>query len=127
MLAGRKDRADVAMSLRTRLAEPDADAPLHFHEFNTLVVELTESPTLVLLTTMLEHISSRATLNFVRHTGEGQNGPLARRAHRGRERLVALVAAGDAPGAEAHWRIHLTEAGERLVAGAGDSVLALFD
>ena len=46
-------------------------------------------------------------------------------AHR---RLVELIAAGDAPGAEAWWRRHLTEANRYLLAiPGGDDPLDLLD
>lgn len=126
MLAARRDRARSAETLRVRLADAEMDQPAHFHEFNALVVELTGNQTLVLLTAMLEHISVAATMNFIRFTDPAEDERLSRRAHRSRLKLIDLIAAGDAKGAEDHWRAYLAEAGKVLVGGVGDSVLALF-
>lgn len=126
VLAGRRDRAASAEALRAVLDPDGTNRPAHFHEFNALVVELTGNQTLILLTAMIEHISRLATINYVQRTGPtSDDARMARRARRGRAKLIDLVAAGDAPGAEAHWRAYLAEAGKTLVQAAGDSVLGL--
>src|SRR4051812_37630471 len=53
MLASRRDRVAVAKQLQARLDDLDPDSAAHFHEFNALVVELTDNQTLILLTAML--------------------------------------------------------------------------
>ncbi|MCU4185302.1 GntR family transcriptional regulator [Acidiferrimicrobium sp. IK] len=126
VLASRRDRAASASALRSVLDSDETNRPAHFHEFNALVVELTGNQTLILLTAMIEHISRLATINYMRRTGPtGDDARMARRARRGRAKLIDLIAAGDAVGAEAHWRAYLTEAGKTLVQATGDSVLGL--
>ena len=89
-------------------------------------MELTENQTLVLLTVMLEHISQAAALSYASQPHEIEDIRLARRAYRTREKLIDLIEAGDADGAEALWRTHLVEAGRVLSEGTGGSVVDLF-
>jgi DNA-binding FadR family transcriptional regulator len=124
MLAERRNRAAVAKRLQALLDTVGAERPDRFHEFNTLVVELTENQTLILLTAMLEHIGLAATLSYARaHTDE--HG-LSRKAHRTRQRLIDLIRAGDGDAAEDLWRTHLTEAGKALVGGTGETLVDVF-
>lgn len=125
MLASRRDRAAVARKLQRKLEELDPVETSRFHEFNALVVELTENQTLVLLTTMLEHISQAAALSYVRQP-HPDDERLVRKAHRTRQKLIDLIKAGDAEAAETLWRTHLTEAGKVLAEGTGASVVDLF-
>lgn len=128
MLASRRDRVSIARKLQEKLDSPDALDPAHFHEFNALVVELTENETLVLLTTMLERISQVAALHYERSgRAENQKQRLAAKAHRTRARLIERIRAGDSDGAEDLWRVHLTEAGRELVLNADATVVDLFD
>ena len=126
MLATRRDRRAVAARLRAKLDELDLNDSGRFHEFNALVVELTENQTLILLTVMLEHISQAAALPYASQPHEIENTRLARRAYRTREKLIELIEAGDADGAEALWRTHLIEAGKVLSEGTGGSIVDLF-
>lgn len=117
-LASRRDRVSVANKLQERLDSlEDEDAP-RFHEFNALVVELAGNETLVLLTSMLEHISHLAAMSYVSEP-RPEEEKLKRKAHRTRQKLIDLIRAGDADGAEKLWRDHLTEAGRVLVEGVG--------
>lgn len=125
MLAARRDRATVAKQLQQKLDSLDPAEPSRFHEFNARVVELTENQTLVLVTAMLEHISQAAAVSYARQHPDVDNR-LARKAHRTRQKLIDLIKAGDAEGAEELWRIHLVEAGKVLAEGAGASVVDLF-
>src|SRR3954453_22691072 len=86
MLASRRDRVAVARKLQEKLDSLDPDEPTRFHEFNDLVVELTENETLLLLTTMLEHISLAATMSYVRRPHDDAiDLRLARKATRTRQ------------------------------------------
>lgn len=128
ILAGRRDRATSARILDELLADPKVTQPAHFHEFNARVVELTGNQTLILVTTMIERISRLATAHYVdRSTTAADTVRLSRRATRSRTKLIMFIRAGDAAAAEAHWRSHLREAAQILVAGAGDAGLALHD
>jgi DNA-binding GntR family transcriptional regulator len=126
MLAGRRDRAAVAKRLQAKLDELDPQETSRFHEFNALVVELTGNQTLVLITAMLEHISQAAALSYVSRPHADDDRRLALKAHRTRQKLIDLVKAGDADGAESLWRTHLSEAGKVLAEGSGASVVDLF-
>jgi len=125
MLASPRDRASSARALQDLLDDPEVDEADHFHEFNARLVELTGNQTLILLTAMLEHISAAAARTWVRRW-TGDDTKLARKAHRTREQLIELIRAGDADGAEALWRTHLTEARRVLVEGAGGEIVDLF-
>jgi DNA-binding FadR family transcriptional regulator len=127
MLATRRDRVSIAKRLQQKLDSLDVDDTARFYEFNALVVELTENQTLVLLTAMLENITTAAALSFVRALHEpGEQARLARKAARTRQRLIDLIRAGDADEAEELWRTHLVEAGKVLAERAGERVVDLF-
>jgi DNA-binding FadR family transcriptional regulator len=127
MLANRRDRVTVAKRLQEKLDSLEPDDTGRFYEFNALVVELTENQTLMLLTTMLEHITTAAAFSFVRgRTEPAESSRLARKAARTRQKLIELIRAGDADAAEELWRTHLIEAGRVLTEGAGATVLDVF-
>jgi DNA-binding FadR family transcriptional regulator len=126
MLAVRRDRVSIARQLEAKLESLGADDPEHFHEFNAYVIELTGNETLLLLTTMLEHISKAAALTFDRSHSSEDNYALSKKAHRTRARLIELIREGDEDAAEDLWREHLTEAGRVLTKGVGTNVVDLF-
>jgi GntR family transcriptional repressor for pyruvate dehydrogenase complex len=80
------------------------------------------------LTAMLEHISRAAAVTYAHvNNKNGENDlRLARSAQKTRQRLIELIRAGDADGAEILWRRHLTEAGRILSEGVGATVVDLF-
>jgi DNA-binding FadR family transcriptional regulator len=125
MLAARRDRAAVAKRLQEKLDALDPQERTHFHEFNALLVELTENQTLMLLTAMLEHISQAAAVSY-HGRGAAEDQRLARKAQRSRQKVIELIGAGDVDGANELWRAHLTEAGRVLSEGTGSSVVDLF-
>ena len=126
MLATRRDRVALAKRLQEKLDSLEPDDTGRFYEFNALVVELTGNQTLVLLTAMLEHIITAAAFSFIRVEPPEERLRLARKAARTRQRLIELIRAGDAEGAEELWRTHLVEAGRALTEGAGGTVVDLF-
>lgn len=126
VLAARRDRASVANKLQERLDTLPPHEPAKFSEFNALIVELAGNETLMLLTSMLEYISAAAAVTFAR-THKRDEMRLLRSAHRTRQKLIDLIRAGNADGAEKLWRDHLTEAGRILAEGAGaTTVVDLF-
>jgi len=125
MLAARRDRASIADKLQKELDSHEMRDSEHFHEFNALVVELTGNETLVLLTTMLEHISQAATAMYVR-APHADDDKLARKAVRSRQRLINLIRAGESDEAELLWRNFLTESGEVVARAIGANVVDLF-
>ena len=127
IVASRRDRVKAANELRRWLDEhPDAEdprqAPVWFHEFNRLLVQLTENETLILLTTMLESISDAATANYLK-VPHPDDERLGRKAHRTRLKLISLIEEGDADSAEELWRRHLTEAGKVLMGSRSQSIV----
>jgi DNA-binding FadR family transcriptional regulator len=132
MLARRRDHARCASILRTWLVDheregaADVDDPNYsstFHGFNRLLVSLTENETLILLTAMLESIGDAATASFLATPHTSDHAKMARRAVRGREKVIECIEAGDADGAEEVWCTHLTEAGRILTAAQGGTVV----
>lgn len=126
MLASRRNRISVANKLQDQLDSLDPNESARFHEFNALVVELTGNETLMLFTSMFEYISSIAAASFDRHHAAPERVPLAKAAHRTRQKLIDLIRSGDADGAEKLWRDHLTEAGRVLAEGLGSTVVDFF-
>jgi GntR family transcriptional repressor for pyruvate dehydrogenase complex len=122
MLAERRSRATIVRRLRE--AAPYDGDPGQYKRFNQLVVELTESQTLILLVAILEGIANAAAVRYT--TDDASAERLTRRAVAARRRLIDLIEAGDADGAEDLWRRHLTEAGDVLAGGTGESVVDLF-
>jgi DNA-binding FadR family transcriptional regulator len=127
IVAGRRDHGRAAGELQRWLDQhPDAErpeqAPKWFHGFNRLLVALTQNETLILLTAMLESISDAAIASYLKVPHEDDER-LARRAHRTRLRLIALVGDGDEAGAEELWRRHLTEQGQLLMGQHGERVV----
>ncbi len=126
MLASRRDRVSIANKLQERLDTLGSGEAAHFHEFNALVVELAGNETLMLLTAMLEYISSVAAVTYAQ-AHRPEDVKLHRAAHRTRQKLIDLIRAGDADGADRLWRDHLSEAGRILAEGLGTTVVDLFD
>lgn len=113
---------DAIKRLRTALNEHDAvaDDParsIHTHiAFHSLLIELTGNQTLRLIMGMLEHIIDMANLSQVESTaGSAVHERASRKGLAAHHRIVDLIEARDAEGAEQLWRKHLTEARDYLV------------
>ncbi len=124
-LASRRDHAATAKRLQQRLDSLGSGEAAHFHEFNALVVELAGNDTLMLLTAMLEYIGSVAAVTYAQ--AHPPDEKLNRAVHRTRQKLIDMIRAGDADGAEKLWQDHLTEAGRILAEGLGTTMVDLFD
>lgn len=129
IVARRRDHVSCARKLRAWLDEAAAvlDTPAYtktFHEFNRMLVAMTENETLILLTAMVENICDSATASYIR-VNHSDDTKLAHKAHRARTVLAELIEAGDGDAAEDLWRKHLTDAGHVLVTNQGDSVIDL--
>jgi DNA-binding FadR family transcriptional regulator len=126
MLAERSDRKFIAQQLEEALEKPGIAYAPAFHEFNSLMVSLTGNETLVLFTGMLEYISARAALSYasVPHQDDEK---LSRKAQRSRAKVIDRIREGDGAGAEAIWRVHLSEAGRLLMGTAGGLIVNLLD
>ncbi|HVS43094.1 MAG TPA: GntR family transcriptional regulator [Candidatus Dormibacteraeota bacterium] len=121
-LASRPDHAARARRLRAYLDEAgdpeDLSRAVEIHAgFQRLVVELAGNRTVALLGRMLESVFAEAAAQYVREHETALTQQRRRRADRAHRRLVELVHAGDAAGAEELWRRHLTEIGRVLSRG----------
>ncbi len=132
-LAAQRRTADDLAGLRAAIAECEQVAAdrrrlvLHFSEFHALVVATARNRTIALLHAVLREIIDMAKLRRLSDGADGPSQALARGADAHRH-LVDLIAAGDAAGAEAWWRRHLTEANRYLLAiPGGDEPLDLLD
>ena len=126
MLASRRDRAAVAKRLQEFLDSYDDD-PAHFNDFNSLVIDLTGNQTLMLVTTVLEHVTRAAALAYVQRPHPVSDERLGKRARRTRQKVIDLIRAGDGDGAEELWRAHLEDHARVLAEGVGETVLDLFN
>lgn len=127
LVAQRRDRQRCADELERLLDDLDpAHRPEQFSDFNARLVAMTESETLVLITTMLEHILRRAALSYAR-TPHDDSAKLERDAERARRKVIALVRVGDAAGAEKLWHMHLDAQAKVLNESLRGSVIELFD
>ena len=132
LAAVRRTDADLD-GLRAAIAECEQVATdrrrlvLQFSEFHALVVDAARNRTLSLLHNVLREIIDMAKLRRLASSADGPSRALVRGANAHR-RLVELIADGDAAGAEAWWRRHLTEANRYLLAmPGGDEPLDLLD
>jgi DNA-binding FadR family transcriptional regulator len=132
LAAERRTKGDL-IRLRAAIAECEQVAAdrrrlvLQFSEFHALVVSTARNRTLTLLHAVVREIIDMAKLRLFADMSDGRGQALDRGvvAHR---RLVELIAAGDADGAEALWRDHLTDANRHLLAiPGGDGPLDLLD
>lgn len=118
--------------LRAALTEHDAvaDDPMRSIQvhvaFHSLLIELTGNQTLRLLMGMLENIIDMANLTQVESTaGSSVYDRASRKGLAAHHRVVDLIEARDAEGAEQLWRKHLTEARDYLVRADIETVLDL--
>jgi DNA-binding FadR family transcriptional regulator len=105
LLAERRTDRDLealraCLTQAAEAADDPARAFQHDYTFHTLVVQLAGNQTLVVLSSMLNHILDRVTLTKGPVKGDGLE------AH---ESLVKLIEAGDGAGAHAFWHDHLAE------------------
>jgi DNA-binding GntR family transcriptional regulator len=75
---------------------------------------------------MLEYISERAGESYIQTGHRPQDERLARQGNRARAKLIELIRAGDADGAEDLWQRHLSQAGKALMETNGTAVVDLF-
>jgi DNA-binding FadR family transcriptional regulator len=88
--------------------------------FHARLIELTDNKMLILISSMLEGVVGRfqsdVTVASRALWTKGRRSMMSGLKSQGR--LVDLIAAGDGPGAEAHWRVHM-ENSSRVWLGAG--------
>lgn len=132
MVAQARNRRSSARQLRALIAEEveaidDAEAfgeaNARFHEE---LVGLGGNQTLGIVAEMLDEVVARA-VTLVSQASEAESLATRRRGVRSQERLVELIEAGDADGAEKHWRTHMTVVGKVMVGQQAKTVIDLLD
>jgi DNA-binding FadR family transcriptional regulator len=106
------------------IADPEAFgvANARFHEG---LVAVAGNQTLAIVAEMLNEIVARAVTAVSRAGPAVASEATRRRGLRSQERLVALLEAGDADAAEAHWRTHMTAVGRVLLGRRAGTVIDL--
>jgi DNA-binding FadR family transcriptional regulator len=133
MLASARNRRAAADELRGIIgAEIEAiddalaygEASARFHE---RLVALAGNHTLEIVAEMLNEIIERATVAVSRSPWAAESMPLRRKGIRSQERLVELIAQGDAAEAERHWASHMDVVGKMVLGQLAPRVIDLFD
>ncbi|RAY16911.1 GntR family transcriptional regulator [Actinomadura craniellae] len=131
LIAGRPGREAAVGELRALVERQRGrvDDPEEFHlasaEFHERLVSLAGNQTLNLVAEMVTEILYRA-VTAVREDGHTVGSVSSRRRSiRSQERLLALLAEGDADGAEKHWRAHMQAVRRVLLGHMGMTVVDL--
>jgi DNA-binding FadR family transcriptional regulator len=104
--------------------EAFAAANARFHEE---LVRLAGNQTLSIVAEMLNEIVARAVTAVAHEAPSEQSTETRRRGIRSQRRLVELIVAGDAAGAEEHWRAHMAVVGKVLLGQRATMVVDLLD
>jgi DNA-binding FadR family transcriptional regulator len=128
LLAAKRTQDDLEV-LRAALArETDTSMPIEERvrtqtSFHDLLIERCGNETLKLLTAMLGHITSAATLARVSSDTNGHGNEMVHQGAKVHAKLLTLIEARDAEQAEALWRRHLTETTRYLLDHTGASTV----
>jgi DNA-binding FadR family transcriptional regulator len=95
--------------------------------FHSELVELAGNQTLSIVTEMLSEIVARAVTVVSRTDEASQSAATRRRGIRSQSRLVELIEAGDAAGAEEHWRSHMAVVKRVMLGQDATTVVDLLD
>lgn len=132
-VARARNHEACADALRVRIAEQRAviDDPAGFAEANARfhedLVAMAGNETLSIVVEMLGEVVTRAVAEVSRLEVEGGSAATRRRGVRSQERLADLIEAGDAEGAEAHWRTHMGVVGKVMLGQRARTVVDLLD
>ncbi len=133
IVASGRGHAASARALRALIAEEEAaiEDPDAFGEanarFHRELVAMAGNETLTIVAEMLNEVVVRA-VTAVSHGEEGQETVgTRRRGVRSQARLAELIEAGDAEGAEEHWRTHMGVVGRVLLGQRAKTVIDLLD
>jgi DNA-binding FadR family transcriptional regulator len=121
MLAQRADDEAMIGRLHDALsaeveAVGDSDTGLAEGDFHRLVVELTGNQVLMMLSGVANRLIAQQVGRSLRSGPSATAKSVFAQAHRAHAKLVALIEAGDAAGAERAWRRHLESGNEHLIA-----------
>jgi len=115
-----------------RQANADAEAALddptailaRHHRFHALLVELAGNSAVTFLASMIDSILDQADIRHVEaQAGAEDERKASRRAQRTHARMVELIEAKDAKGAEELWRTHLDAAAKRVLKDLGSATV----
>jgi DNA-binding FadR family transcriptional regulator len=120
-----KELTELVEEQRRVVDDPEefGQANARFHE---RLVELTGNQTLSIVAEMLNEIVARA-VTAVSLSPRADSIAVRERGIRSQERLIALIDAGRAPQAEAHWREHMAAIGKVILGQRAKTVVDLFD
>lgn len=134
------ERRDVAAGLRLRgeiarlgaLVDEDRykDFVIGVAEFHLVLMEAAGNKTLYLITRLLLEVVERFQVQFIakRQRPLETQRSISRTGIHSFRKLVTLIEAGDGPGAEAHWHLHLKNTNQAWLAGDGkNAVVDVFD
>lgn len=133
LVASARNRKANARRLRALIAEeasaigdPEAFglANAQFHEE---LVAMAGNQTLAIVAEMLNEVVARAVTIVSQSDSNGESAATRRRGMRSQERLAELIEAGDADGAEAHWRTHMGVVGRVMLGQRAKTVIDLLD
>jgi DNA-binding FadR family transcriptional regulator len=133
LVASARGRRASARRLRELIAEqtqviddPEAfgRANARFHEE---LVALAGNQTLTIVAEMLNEVVARAVTAVSQSDADDASTATRKRGVRSQERLAALVEAGEADAAEAHWRTHMTVVGRVMLGQRAKTVIDLLD
>jgi DNA-binding FadR family transcriptional regulator len=134
MLARRRTRSQLEeLRAQLELTRAHLDDPATaidlLNDFHALLVHLSGNQTLSVLSGMLRQIIDRSTVRHVHALGQSPlNAAALRAGFREHEKVVALIEAREAAGADAVWRRHLSAAQQHNLSGSNPaSVLDLLD
>lgn len=133
VIAASRGHKAAATTIRALIAEQVEviDDPVAFGlanaRFHHELVALAGNQTLAILVEMLDEVVARAVTAVSQGDESDAGVATRRRGVRSQERLAALVEAGDAEAAEAHWRTHMGVVGKVVLGQRAKTVVDLLD
>jgi GntR family transcriptional repressor for pyruvate dehydrogenase complex len=133
IVASSRGHKAAAATLRALIAEQEQaiDDPSAFGQanarFHQELVALAGNQTLIIVVEMLNEVVVRAVTAVSQGDEAEETVKTRRRGVRSQERLAALIAAGDAEGAEEHWRTHMAVVGRVMLGQRAKTVVDLLD
>jgi len=133
LVASARNRRTSVRRLRALIAEQEAaiDDPETFGQanarFHEELVAMAGNQTLTIVAEMLNEVVARAVTLVSQADAVGGSTATRRRGVRSQDRLVSLVEAGDADGAEEHWRTHMGVVGRVMLGQEATTVIDLLD
>ncbi len=133
LVASGRQRRRSAQRLRRLIGEEEAaiEDPVAFGQanarFHEELVAMAGNQTLTIVAEMLNEVVARAVTAVSQTDSGGASARTRRRGVRSQQRLVVLIEAGDADGAEAHWRTHMGVVGRVMLGQRAKTVIDLLD